>query len=67
MAAGWYGSRTIELINARSLFVKVRPTPINLSERRAVLRALQRYGEIEVFKRLTVRTPTASTHARCLS
>lgn len=59
MATGWYGSRVIELIKVRSLFVKVLPTPINLSERRAVLRALQRYGDIEVFKRLTVCQPTS--------
>lgn len=55
MSTSWYGSRVIELINARSLFIKVWPAPINLTERRAVLRALQRYGDIEVFKRLTVR------------
>lgn len=55
MSTGWYGNRVIELIKARSLFVKVWPTPTTLTERRAVLRALQRHGEIEVFKRLTVR------------
>lgn len=52
MASGWFGSRTIELVKARSLFVKVFPTPATLSERRAVLHALKRYGQIEVFKRL---------------
>ncbi|KKY33636.1 putative pal1-like protein [Diaporthe ampelina] len=52
MASGWFGSKTIELIRARSLFVNVSPTPTSLSERRAVLHALQRHGPIEVFKRL---------------
>ncbi|KAF3761027.1 hypothetical protein M406DRAFT_108355 [Cryphonectria parasitica EP155] len=53
MASGWFGGRSIELIKARSLLVKVLPTPATLSERRAVLHALQRHGPIEVFKRLT--------------
>ncbi|ROV87047.1 hypothetical protein VMCG_10860 [Cytospora schulzeri] len=52
MASGWFGSRAIELVKARSLFIKVLPTPASLSERRAVLHALRRYGQIEIFKRL---------------
>jgi hypothetical protein len=54
MASGWFGSKAIELIRARSLFVNVSPAPTSLSERRAVLHALKRYGPIEVFKRLPV-------------
>lgn len=54
MASGWFGSKAIELIRARSLFVNVSPTPTSLSERRAVLHALRRHGPIEVFKRLPV-------------
>lgn len=54
MASGWYGQRSIDIIKARSLFIKVMPTPASLSERRAVLHALQRHAQIEVFKRLTV-------------
>lgn len=54
MASSWFGRRTIEPIKARSLFVKVLPTPSSLSERRAVLHALRRRGDIEVFKRLIV-------------
>ncbi|KAL2257435.1 hypothetical protein VTK26DRAFT_176 [Humicola hyalothermophila] len=38
--------------NVRTIIVKVRPTPATLSERRAVLRALKRHGEIQVFKKL---------------
>ena len=38
----------------RSIFIRVQPPPVNLAERRAVLRALQRYGEIEMFKKLVV-------------
>lgn len=54
MASGWFGSKAIELIRGRSLFVNVSPAPTNLSERRAVLHALKRHGPIEVFKRLPV-------------
>lgn len=69
MASGWFGSKAIELIRARSLFVNVSPAPTNLAERRAVLHALKKYGQIEVFKKLPVSlhclplNPTA--HRRC--
>ncbi|RKU49711.1 hypothetical protein DL546_009873 [Coniochaeta pulveracea] len=36
----------------RSMFIRVKPTPRQLSERRAVLRTLQKYGNIEVFQPL---------------
>ncbi len=39
----------------RSLFVHVKPAPASLSERRSVLRVLERYGKTEMFKKLTVR------------
>ncbi|CAN8106415.1 unnamed protein product [Discula destructiva] len=42
----------MDLVQARSVFVNVQPTPTSLSERRAVLHALQRHGTVEVFKRL---------------
>jgi len=45
----------LEPASVRSMFVRVSPIPRSLSERRAVLRALQKYGEIEVFKSLIVR------------
>lgn len=48
--------RAFEPATLRSVFVKVRPAPRRLSERRAILRTLQRYGEIEVFQPLTVKT-----------
>jgi len=52
---GWYKARdAVELIRTRSMYVRVNPTPINLSERRAVLHALQKFGTVEVFKRLPV-------------
>lgn len=38
----------------RSMFIRVKPAPRQLSERRAVLRTLQKYGEIEVFQPLLV-------------
>lgn len=53
-SAGWFRGRSFELINTRSVFVNVNPTPTSLSERRAVLHALQRHGTVEVFKRLPV-------------
>ncbi|KAG8168863.1 hypothetical protein KVR01_001612 [Diaporthe batatas] len=52
MASGWFGKKAVELISARSLFINVSPAPTSLSERRAVLHALRRHGQIEVFKRL---------------
>lgn len=54
MASGWFANKAIELIRARSLFVNVSPAPTSLSERRAVLHALQKHGQIEVFKSLPV-------------
>ncbi|KAL8393010.1 hypothetical protein RB595_002990 [Gaeumannomyces hyphopodioides] len=36
----------------RSVFIRVHPQPESLSERRAVLRLLQRHGEVEMFKKL---------------
>ncbi|KAK3370201.1 hypothetical protein B0H63DRAFT_310512 [Podospora didyma] len=36
----------------RSIYLKVRPAPTSLSERRAVLHALQEHGKIDVFKKL---------------
>lgn len=42
--------------NLRSLLVKVSPAPATLSERRAILRVLKRHGEVDVFKKLHVRT-----------
>ncbi|KAK3301306.1 uncharacterized protein B0H64DRAFT_370445 [Chaetomium fimeti] len=38
--------------NLRTILVKVSPSPATLSERRAVLGALKRYAEVEVFKKL---------------
>ena len=43
--------------DARSLFIRVEPAPTNLAERRAVLRTLQRHGQVEMFKKLHVRSP----------
>jgi hypothetical protein len=40
--------------NLRTVLVKVSPSPVTLSERRAVLGALKKYAEVEVFKKLQV-------------
>lgn len=36
----------------RTLYIRVKPAPTSLSERRAVLRALSQHGDIEMFKQL---------------
>ena len=62
--------RAIEKPNiaARSLFIRVQPPPRSLSERRAVLRAMQRYGEVDMFKKLAVGYLALlnSTNSRCI-
>ncbi|EFX03556.1 pal1-like protein [Grosmannia clavigera kw1407] len=47
------GSATsAESLAQRSLFIRVRPAPTTLSERRSVLRVLERHGKTEMFKKL---------------
>ncbi|KAB5554785.1 hypothetical protein GE09DRAFT_140083 [Coniochaeta sp. 2T2.1] len=46
-------TRAFEPTRLRSIFISVRPAPRRLSERRAILRTLKRYGDIEVFQPLT--------------
>ncbi|CAK7265331.1 hypothetical protein SEPCBS57363_001527 [Sporothrix epigloea] len=41
-----------ESLAQRSLFINVRPPPATLSERRSVLGVLERYGKVEMFKKL---------------
>ncbi|CAK7263211.1 hypothetical protein SEPCBS119000_000379 [Sporothrix epigloea] len=41
-----------ESLAQRSLFINVRPAPVTLSERRSVLGVLERYGKVEMFKKL---------------
>jgi hypothetical protein len=43
-------------VKLRTIYLKVQPSPSGLSERRSVLNALKQFGEIEVFKKLGVRT-----------
>lgn len=50
-----------ELLAKRSVYVKVRPAPQSLTQRRAILRVLRQHGRIEVFKSLGVRSPLSST------
>ncbi|KAM7204089.1 hypothetical protein V8F33_001724 [Rhypophila sp. PSN 637] len=44
--------RTASTIQDRTLYLRVKPAPSTLSERRAVLHALKQCGEIEIFKKL---------------
>ena len=46
----------LESVPYRSIYIRVKPTPVGLSERHSVLRALQRYGDVEVFKKQHVGT-----------
>lgn len=39
----------------RAVYVKIYPQPRNLAESREVLRVLQRYGEVVMYKHLKVR------------
>jgi hypothetical protein len=48
----------LERASVRSIFIRADPKPRNLSERRAILRAIQEYGEIEMFKQLRVCSPS---------
>ena len=50
---------------ARSIYLRVSPTPSNLAERRSVLRILKKQGVIEYFKKLRVCcTPSTSSWSR---
>jgi hypothetical protein len=42
-------------VAARSLHIKIHPTARSLPERREVLRVLERFGEVEMFRSLKVR------------
>ena len=44
--------RTVSTIQDRTLYLRVKPAPSKLSERRAVLRVLKQIGPIDVFKKL---------------
>ncbi|KAK3945910.1 hypothetical protein QBC46DRAFT_62608 [Diplogelasinospora grovesii] len=52
MAARSVLSQALEPAKLRSVYLRVKPAPSTLSERRSVLRALKQHGEIEVFKKL---------------
>ena len=54
-AASALGRFAQKVGDARSLFIRVEPAPTSLAERRAVLRTLQRHGQVEMFKKLHVR------------
>lgn len=41
---------------ARSVHVKLYPTPRSFPERREVLRVLERFGEVSMFRSLKVRS-----------
>ncbi|KAK3373363.1 hypothetical protein B0T24DRAFT_593574 [Lasiosphaeria ovina] len=63
----------VEAIALRSLYVRVKPAPINLSERRAVLAALKQHalGDLQVFKQLQdpssfIAVVKTSTRARLM-
>ena len=43
-----------------AIHIKVLPRPRNLSESREILRVLEKYGEILMFKHLKVRVPESN-------
>jgi hypothetical protein len=54
MASHFAAAKRFTPAKLRTLFVKVKPAPANLTERRAVLRVLRQYTDIDVFKKLYV-------------
>jgi hypothetical protein len=48
-------------VRARTVLLRVTPTPATLTERRAVLGLLKKHGTVEVFKKLRVRRPGPSS------
>lgn len=49
-------------VAARSIHIKIHPTARSLPERREVLRVLERFGEIEMFRSLKVRSVQPHCH-----
>ena len=49
-------ARTVvsKLLASKSVHVRIQPKPANLSETREILRVLQRFGDVVVFKHLRV-------------
>jgi hypothetical protein len=45
-------------LSARSVYLKLHPTARSFSERREVLRVLERFGEISMFKSYKVLIPS---------
>ena len=48
---------SLRSINAQAVHVKIHPRPRNLAESREVLRVLQQYGEVVMYKHLRVGAP----------
>lgn len=48
-------------IAGRAVHIKIHPRPGNISESRQILRVLERYGEVVMYKHLKVR-PADQTH-----
>ncbi len=55
---------TLESAADRSLFIRVQPPPANLGERRAVLRAIQRYGDVDMVQEAGCRSCLAGEPRR---
>lgn len=46
---------SMQNIQGQSVHIKIHPRPSNLTESREVLRVLQRYGEVTMYKHLKVK------------
>ena len=47
-------TRTASAVAGRAVHIKIHPRPRNLAESRQVVRVLERYGEVVMFKHLKV-------------
>lgn len=47
-------SSTASAVAGRAVHIKIHPRPRNISESRQVLRVLERYGEVVMYKHLKV-------------
>lgn len=47
---------TARNVASRSIHIKIHPTARSLPERREVLRVLERFGQVEMFKSMKVGT-----------
>lgn len=60
-------SLTASAVAGRAVHIKIHPRPRNISESRQVLRVLERYGEVVMYKHLKVYDFISSASDRIVS